>query len=153
MTKRLYRSHSGTMLGGVCSGLEKYLNIDVVWVRLFFVLLAVTSGFGVLVYLVLWIVIPREDQAVSKDGVTVLQPADFSDKAHMIGDEIRDAASRNNTKLPLYIGIGLVVLGIAAFINTLPFEWVHWVKNIVLWPFILIVAGVVLLVRGIKGDK
>jgi len=50
------------MLGGVCIGLGKYLNIDVLWIRLFFVLLAVTSGFGILAYLVLWVVVPREDQ-------------------------------------------------------------------------------------------
>ena len=153
MTKRLYRSQSGAMLGGVCAGLGKYLNIDPVWIRLFFVLLAVTNGFGVLAYLVLWVVVPREDQATSKDGVTVIQPADFSDKAHMMGDEIKDAASKNSSKLPLYIGIGLIILGGFAFLNTLPFPWVHWVKSIVLWPAILILAGAVLLIRGIKGDK
>jgi phage shock protein PspC (stress-responsive transcriptional regulator) len=153
MTKRLYRSQSGAMLGGVCTGLSKYLNIDVIWIRLFFVLLGVTSGFGILAYLVLWVVVPREDQVTSKEGVTVIQPTDFSDKAHMMGNEIKDAASKNNTKLPLFIGIGLIVLGGFAFLNTLPFAWVHFIKNLVLWPAILILAGAVLIIRGFKGDK
>jgi phage shock protein PspC (stress-responsive transcriptional regulator) len=153
MTKRLYRSQSEAMLGGVCAGLGKYLNLDPVWVRLFFVLLAITNGLGVLAYLVLWIVVPREDQVTTKDGVTVIQPSDISDKAHMMGDEIKDAASKNNAKLPLYIGIGLIVLGAFAFLNTLPFTWVHWIKNIILWPAILVLAGAVLLIRGLKGDK
>lgn len=153
MTKRLYRSQSGAMLGGVCTGLSKYLNIDVTWIRLFFVLLAVTSGFGVLAYLVLWVVVPREDQVTSKDGVTVIQPTDFSDKAHMMGDEIKDAASRDNPRLTLFIGIGLIVLGGFAFLNTLPFPWIHTIKNLVLWPAILILAGAVLIIRGFKGDK
>jgi phage shock protein PspC (stress-responsive transcriptional regulator) len=141
------------MLGGVCAGLSKYLNIDAVWIRLFFVLLAVTNGFGILAYLVLWVVVPREDQVTNKEGVTVIQPTDFSDKAHMMGDEIKDAASKNNAKLPLFIGIGLIVLGGFAFLNTLPFPWVHYIKDLVLWPAILILAGAVLIIRGFKGDK
>ena len=153
MTKRLYRSQSGAMLGGVCAGMGKYLNIDVIWIRLFFVLLAVTSGFGILAYLVLWVIVPREDQVTSIDGVTVIQPTDFSDKAHMMGDEIKVAASKDNAKLPLYIGIGLIVLGGFAFLNTLPFAWVHYIKNLVLWPAILILAGAVLIIRGFKVDK
>jgi phage shock protein PspC (stress-responsive transcriptional regulator) len=153
MTKRLYRSQSGAMLGGVCTGLSKYLNINVLWIRLFFVLLAVTSGFGILAYLLLWVVVPREDQVTSKDGVTVIQPTDFNDKAHMMGDEIKDATSKDNAKLPLFIGIGLIVLGGFAFLNTLPFAWVHYIKNLVLWPAILILAGAVLIIRGFKGDK
>ena len=153
MTKRLYRSQSGAMLGGVCAGLSKYLSIDVVWIRLFFVLLAITSGFGFLVYLILWVVVPREDQVTTKDGVTVIQPTDFSDKAHMMGDEIKDAASKDNTRLPLYIGIGLIVLGGFAFLNTLPFPWIQTIKNLVLWPAILVLAGTVLIIRGFKGDK
>jgi len=153
MTKRLYRSQSSAMLGGVCAGLGKYLNIDAVWIRLFFVLLAVTNGFGVLAYLVLWVVVPREDQATSKDGVTVIQPTDFSEKAHMMGGEIKDVTSKNNAKLPLFIGIGLILLGGFAFLNTLPFDWVHYIKNLILWPAILILAGAVLIIRGFKGDK
>ena len=101
---------TGAMLGGVCSGLGTYLNIDPVWVRLFFVLLVVTSGVGVLLYLILWIVVPREDKVTEKDGVTVIQPSDVGDKARLMGEEIREAANRNNPNLPLYIGIGLIVV-------------------------------------------
>lgn len=153
MTNRLYRNHTGAMLGGVCSGLASYLKIDPVWVRLFFVLLAVTSGIGVLAYLILWIVIPRQDQLTDKDGVTIIQPADMGDKARLMGEEIREAANKNNPNLPLYIGIGLVVVGGFAILNALPFQWIHWVKDIVLWPAILILAGVFLMIRAFRGEK
>ena len=37
--RRLYRSGKDKMLAGVCGGLAEYLNIDVVWIRLFFILM------------------------------------------------------------------------------------------------------------------
>jgi phage shock protein C len=59
--RKLYRSTSNRQLAGVCGGLAEYFNLDPTIVRLLFVLLAlVTAIFPVLlVYLILWIVIPR----------------------------------------------------------------------------------------------
>ncbi len=55
--KRLYRDMDNRLLGGVCSGLGAYLNLDPVLIRVIF-LVAILSGISLLVYLVLWIVIP-----------------------------------------------------------------------------------------------
>jgi phage shock protein C len=59
--KRLYRSNRDVKLGGVAAGLAEYFNLDPTIVRLLFVLLTlVTAVFPMpLVYLILWIVIPR----------------------------------------------------------------------------------------------
>lgn len=59
-TKRLYRGKD-VMLGGVASGLADYFSLDPTIVRLLFVLIGfVSGGFpAVLVYLVLWAIIPR----------------------------------------------------------------------------------------------
>jgi phage shock protein PspC (stress-responsive transcriptional regulator) len=61
MYKRLYRSKSDVMLGGVAAGIAEYFNLDPTLVRLLAVLLALaTGGFPViLVYIILWFVIPR----------------------------------------------------------------------------------------------
>lgn len=57
--KRLYRDIDHKVFGGVCSGLAWYLGVDVVWVRIAMVLLALVTGSTmVVVYLVLWAVIP-----------------------------------------------------------------------------------------------
>ncbi|MDE6297438.1 MAG: PspC domain-containing protein [Muribaculaceae bacterium] len=58
--KRLYRDSQNGMIGGVCAGLAEYLNIDVTWVRLIAVALCFVS-FSVLllVYIILWIVLPN----------------------------------------------------------------------------------------------
>ncbi|MGB8644565.1 MAG: PspC domain-containing protein [Anaerolineae bacterium] len=64
MTRRLYRDTRQAMVGGVCAGLAEYLNFDPTIVRLIFVLMALLGGHGILVYLILWLVIPPAPQAV-----------------------------------------------------------------------------------------
>ncbi len=59
-TKRLYRSRTDVMLGGVCGGLAKYLNVDPTIIRLVFLLLLFLGGGGFWIYLVLWIIAPIE---------------------------------------------------------------------------------------------
>jgi len=58
-TKRLYRSNRDVMLGGVAGGLAEYFNLDPTLVRLIFVLLALAGGPGIIIYLILWIIMPR----------------------------------------------------------------------------------------------
>lgn len=57
-TKKLYRNSSNQMLAGVCSGLSEYLDIDLVIIRLIFVLLFFFGGHGLLIYVILWILMP-----------------------------------------------------------------------------------------------
>lgn len=63
--KKLARSMDDRMLFGVASGLAHYLKIDPVLVRLFFVLLTLSNGFGLVIYLVLAVLMPI-DQPVAK---------------------------------------------------------------------------------------
>lgn len=57
-TKRLYRNENEKVIGGVCSGLANYFGIDVVVVRIIFVILFFSFGFGLLPYLILWVAVP-----------------------------------------------------------------------------------------------
>ncbi|MBP7355911.1 MAG: PspC domain-containing protein, partial [Longilinea sp.] len=50
------------MIGGVCSGLGSYLTIDPTLVRLIFVLLFLFGGNGLLIYIILWIIVPIEPE-------------------------------------------------------------------------------------------
>ena len=56
--KRLFRDENDKVIGGVCSGLANYFGIDVVVVRIIFVILAVSFGFGLIPYLILWVAVP-----------------------------------------------------------------------------------------------
>lgn len=60
-TKQLKRSYSNRVIAGVCGGLADYFDFDPTLVRVGFVLLSVLSaGFpGLLVYIILWMVIPE----------------------------------------------------------------------------------------------
>jgi len=65
--KRLYRDPEHAMLGGVCSGLAAYFHTDMVWFRLGFVVAAVIGvGAPVLIYIVLWIVVPEARTAAER---------------------------------------------------------------------------------------
>lgn len=57
--KQLFRDPENGKIGGVCAGLANYLGIDPVWIRLLFVFFVITKGFGVLLYAILWIVVPE----------------------------------------------------------------------------------------------
>ena len=66
----LTRSRNG-MIAGVASGIARSLNVDPTIIRIAFALLAVFGGGGVLIYVILWLVIPREDgRTVAEEGFT-----------------------------------------------------------------------------------
>ena len=58
--RKLYRSESDRMLGGVCGGLGDYLDVDSTLVRIIFVALALMGGPGILIYLILLLIVPSE---------------------------------------------------------------------------------------------
>lgn len=60
MNKKLTRSNDNVMVAGVAAGLAEYLDIDPTLVRLLFVLLTVFGGHGILVYAILWLLMPKE---------------------------------------------------------------------------------------------
>ena len=61
-TRKLYRSRTNRKLAGICGGLGQYFNLDATLLRVLFVLLAVLGGSGLILYLALWVIVPREPQ-------------------------------------------------------------------------------------------
>ncbi|NER10900.1 phage shock protein C (PspC) family protein [Muriicola jejuensis] len=57
--KKLYRDVDNKYIGGVCAGLEHYLGIDSLWIRLIFIFFALATGFGFIAYILLWILVPE----------------------------------------------------------------------------------------------
>lgn len=69
--KQLFRDIDNKFVAGVCSGLGHYLKIDAVWVRLGWILLTfLTSGFGILAYILLWILVPAAESTSEKLKMT-----------------------------------------------------------------------------------
>ncbi len=63
---RMYRDTDNRVIGGVCSGMGAYWNIDPVIVRILFIALTLAGGLGILVYLILYIVIPEAKTTAQK---------------------------------------------------------------------------------------
>ena len=60
-TRQLRRSRTNRRIAGVCGGLAAYFGIDPTLIRILFVLLALPGGApGILIYLILWLVMPEE---------------------------------------------------------------------------------------------
>src|SRR5258705_467695 len=69
-SKKLFRDSKRKILGGVCAGFGHYFNVDPVWPRLLFALLFFgTSGILLLVYIVLWIVLPVSEELEDEPNV------------------------------------------------------------------------------------
>lgn len=66
-TKRLYRSESDRILGGVCGGIAEVYNLDPTLVRLVTVVLALT-GAAELVYLIAWLIMPTESEVKNQEN-------------------------------------------------------------------------------------
>jgi phage shock protein PspC (stress-responsive transcriptional regulator) len=60
--KRLLRLRNGRMVAGVCAGLAVYFGVDANLVRLWFGILTVFYGLGVLIYLIAWAILPEEGE-------------------------------------------------------------------------------------------
>lgn len=73
--KKLYRSKDDRWLGGVCGGIAKYFNVDSTVIRVLFILLALAIGGGILVYIILWIVIPEEPDGLAAESATEAESA------------------------------------------------------------------------------
>ena len=57
--KRLFRDPDNKYIGGVCGGLGAYFQIDPTWIRVIFLLTIFAYSFGLILYIILWIVIPK----------------------------------------------------------------------------------------------
>ena len=66
--RRLYRSRTQRMIGGVCGGLGEYFDIDPTLVRLLFVVTALAGGPGLLAYIIMLIVVPSEPELATASG-------------------------------------------------------------------------------------
>jgi phage shock protein PspC (stress-responsive transcriptional regulator) len=64
--RRLFRDPDEGMLGGVCVGVGHYLGIDPVWLRITFLVGLFFFGSGPLLYLILWIALPKAETTAEK---------------------------------------------------------------------------------------
>jgi phage shock protein C len=58
--KKLMRPRQGRKIAGVCLGFAEYFDVDVTMVRIIWLITVVMSGFGLIPYIIAWVVMPEE---------------------------------------------------------------------------------------------
>jgi len=158
---RLQRSSEEKLLFGVCGGLAAYLDLEPVLVRLSFVLLAFLGGVGVIAYLVLAIIMPRETTAVSEPAGIVgenLQsmPGEVAEAGRRLADTLRQPqgqgeAGQGSEAVRPRAAFALVLIAVGAIAllaNLGAFSWWTWGK---LWPLLLVAMGIALFLGRRRG--
>jgi phage shock protein C len=156
MEKKLFRSRKDRMIAGVCGGLAEYLNADPVWIRLFFILLLVATGFGFWAYLILWIIVPEEGRETTTPGETVqANVQEMADRAREFGQSIqrgiqgeRSRSESSPTSGTIIVGVAFIVLGAFLLLNQLNLFW--WLRWDVMWPLAIIFVGGALLFSRLR---
>lgn len=142
--RRLTRSVTDKVLAGVAGGLAQYLELDATLIRVIFILMAVFGGSGVLIYLILWIVMPSEQSAAQSSEDHVRENvAELRERARSIGQELRQNSSDNSGR-GLW-GILLLIFGIIFLAQN--FGFLHNFDIGRLWPVFLIGLGLMILLR------
>ncbi|MGB2954748.1 MAG: PspC domain-containing protein [Anaerolineales bacterium] len=147
MKRRLFRSENERVLGGVCGGLGDYLGIDPVFIRIFFIIWTVLGEFSVLVYILLWVVIPNESEVNAETRFT---GEDIGARFRLMGQEISQAARQPSSELITFVGVGLIAWGAYYLLQRIGLTWIPWDYTRFAWPALLIAAGAFVLVRTIR---
>ncbi|MBT8314940.1 MAG: PspC domain-containing protein [Maribacter sp.] len=91
--KKLYRDIDNKYIGGVCAGLEHYLGFDALWIRIIFIILALTTGFGFIAYILLWILVPEAVTTSQKLDMTG-KPVNISNIERKVKEGFDDVADK-----------------------------------------------------------
>ncbi len=121
----LRRDSSAGWLGGVCSGISRRYGVDTALVRLAFVVATAAAGFGIALYLLLWLVIPAGDAPARR----------------------RLATGRGAVEVAL--GTALLLLSVLLTFRALGI----WFSDAIVWPLVLIAGGAALIWRGSAAVK
>lgn len=135
--KRLYRTTADCMLGGVAGGVARYVGTDPVLVRLGFMILSLFYGMGVMLYLIMWAVMPDE-ASVSLSGEDVIR-ANVEDIKQQVNRVFGRATS--STQGGTILAIALLVLGVMYLLR----ELIPGLPHGLLFPVLLIAIGAYLL--------
>ena len=150
MANRLYRSSSDRVLGGVCAGLGSFLGIDPILIRVFFIVWTVLGEFSVLIYILLWVIVPSDS---SSDADGAFQINDLGTRFQQMGREIGEIARQPNSELIIFTGVGLIAWGVYYLAHRLVPNLDLWVYSQYLWPALLIVAGAFVIIRTTRKKE
>ncbi len=141
--KKMYRDPEKKVIGGVASGVAAYMGIDIIASRILFILLAIFGGFGLLVYIVLWVILPEARTLTDKmqmqgEPVTLSNIESTLKKNQSEGKEEESTLTR--VLLFPFRLIGMILTGLARLLGPLV-----EVVRVMIGVFIVLMGGALLL--------
>ena len=163
MNKKLYRNEYNRVRGGVCAGLAEYFEIDVTIVRLLFVLSIFAGGAGIILYIILWIVLPRKGYLYNQFNnihVDYTVPPTPPENDYYSNNPFNNNPFANNPysgdpiNMPpkqrshtgVIIGFVLIIIGAAILVNN--YDLIPDLDLDKLWPAVLVIIGGAIIVSG-----
>ncbi|HHW48978.1 MAG TPA: PspC domain-containing protein [Clostridiaceae bacterium] len=149
MDKQLRRSRRNKMIAGVCGGFAEFFNIDPTIVRIIWAVFAI-SGAGLVAYIVAAIIMPEDiegsfDSGRYQGSFEGDQSGSFYDKD---SDEWRHQPKGDPERTRNVVGAILVIIGLLLFLK----EVFNWLDFKVVFPFLLVVIGILIIYRGRRGN-
>lgn len=118
MKEGISRSRQNRVLGGVASGLADYLTIDPIIIRILFVVSVFFGGIGILLYLIMWIVIP-EEKLFPETNTNSFDANDLNDTTINANINFENTSKSKNGGRVIFgiilIFVGLFFLGVEVF--------------------------------------
>lgn len=133
--KRLYRSRYDRMISGVCGGIADYLSIDVILIRILWIIITLFGGIGLFIYIAGIIIIPENPSQ---------EEADEDNKPIMRNDKT------------LFWGALLIIVGAILIFREMGFFHYFHIWDIpwqIIWAVLLILLGVFLLYNRSKNGE
>ncbi len=157
--KRLFRDPDEKVIGGVCSGIAAYFGVaDPLWIRLVFIALLFVGGISVLVYPILWAIVPPAKTAGDKLKMKG-EPATVSNIAKTVEEELtelsnkiteisKDLGSKKKVKSASFLSPRHVISGLISGIGSMVLSIINLLRMI-FKPIFSLTLGVLLLVLGL----
>lgn len=145
---KLRRNPINKVIGGVCSGLADYFNMDVTIMRLLFVIAFIFASFGFWFYIILWIVLPIGQRTIDNGQQSTVDSQSQRTESQETDEVTGNGQSRQLKMKSIITGTVVILIGLLFLVNNfIPITWV-WK----LWPLILVVIGVVMIVTSSKKN-
>jgi len=172
MNKKLYRDEYHKVLGGVCSGLAEYFDMDVTVVRLLFAFTFFVMGVGFIPYIILWIVLPKKGYLYNQYNnptvdytVPPQQPGSqfnappqpgnpyssnpFGGNPYG-GNPVEHMRPPQKSNFGIIFGVVLIFIGGIILFNN--YDLIPDFDFSNLWPIVLVIIGGALIVSGQKNE-
>lgn len=161
MTKKLHRSQRDKIIAGVCAGLAEYFAVDPTIVRLIFILITLLWGSGILIYLILWLLMPKNpnepaliDEEKMKEFVQDVKEKaqDFKESLKKESGAAELKSKDINKRRGGILGWILIIAGGLLLLKNI-FPWTFGFYASRYWPVVFLVIGIILLFHSSSNEK